>query len=98
MIRIARTLLGARYAALAVVEEGRLVRFIPDVLTEAGGLVRVIPRGPARGGTADPAPGARNGPAVHWVPRGSSHDALVPRGPDPDRRRGLRLPLLPREA
>lgn len=34
-IRVARTLLGARYAALGVVEDGRLVRFIPDGLTEA---------------------------------------------------------------
>lgn len=34
-VRVARTLLGARYAALGVVDEGRLVRFIPSGLTEA---------------------------------------------------------------
>lgn len=35
VIHAARALLGARYAALGVVEDGRLVRFIPDGLTEA---------------------------------------------------------------
>lgn len=34
MIRVARDLVGARYAALGVVEAGRLVRFLSDGLTE----------------------------------------------------------------
>lgn len=35
IVRAARGLLGARYAALGVVEEGRLVRFIPDGMADA---------------------------------------------------------------
>lgn len=35
IVRVARDLLGARYAALGVVENGRLVRFIPDGMSDA---------------------------------------------------------------
>ena len=34
VVRVARELLGARYAALGVVEDGALVRFIPDGMSE----------------------------------------------------------------
>ena len=40
IVRVARELLGARYAALGVVEDGRLVRFIPDGMSDSqiGGI------------------------------------------------------------
>ncbi len=106
IVEAAVELVSARYGALGVIGEGgRLAEFVPVGLDESGDRPDPSLAGgprPARQADHRPAPVAParhlRRPRIERVPRRPSADALLPRGPGADPRRGLRQPLPDREA